>query len=171
MFGTQALRLLRENWPSATELAQELYAIFDDTNPTSSGPITASPAPGSTQPPLTLNQDPLTLGAISIKSGSNNATIGLNGGSLTFSVNGDSQQPVGGGGGGGVPGVVVSGGPGSGPYVVTIYPTGLSGGTQNVNVTQLSIDSGETIPAGTWTVVTQVGSNYYMQVPVWGADL
>jgi hypothetical protein len=44
----------------------------------------------------------------------------------------------------------------------------LSGPTINVNVTQLQIDSGETVDAGTWTLVTKAGTDYYMMVPVWG---
>jgi hypothetical protein len=36
-----------------------------------------------------------------------------------------------------------------------------------VTVTQIQIDPSQTIPVGTPVIVIQVGSNYYMQVPVW----
>jgi hypothetical protein len=166
MFGTQALRLLREMWHSPTELAQELYAIFQDSNPTSSGPITiTNNTPAG--PGMTMNQDNSTGPAIQITKGKTTLGIGMDGnGNLTTSTNG---KPAVGAGGGGVPGQVQSGGPGAGPYVVKIYPNGLLGATLNVAATQLQIDSGATIKAGTWTLVTQAGGAYYMQVPVWGS--
>lgn len=85
-------------------------------------------------------------------------------------------QFVGGTGGGGVPGKVLSGGPGD-TYQVEIYPGGLSvlnqdGSIQGATVVtakQLQIDSGETIPAGTFALITKAGGVYYMQVPVWVA--
>jgi hypothetical protein len=53
-------------------------------------------------------------------------------------------------------------------YQVTVYPNGLSGATETVEVTQLQIDAAETIPAGTWAMVTQLADGAYtMQVPVW----
>lgn len=70
-------------------------------------------------------------------------------------------------GGGGIPGVVLSGGPGD-TYSVRVYPNGLAAASQDVTVTQLQIADDATIQAGTWTVVAQAGSAYYMQVPVWG---
>ncbi len=68
-------------------------------------------------------------------------------------------------GGGAVPGTVVGG---SGDtYQMTIYPKGLGGETQQVTVKQLQIDPTETIPVGSWEMVSKVGSNYYVQFPVW----
>lgn len=79
-----------------------------------------------------------------------------------------------GGGGGGFPGVVVSGGPGA-SYQVNVYLDGLAKPPTLKAVTQLSIDSAETIPAGTWAVIGSQtvgsGTNYFMQVPVWLEDL
>lgn len=70
--------------------------------------------------------------------------------------------------GGGIPaqvGSVVSGS----VYNVTIYPNGIGAEIpgQDVTATQLQIHADEEIPSGTWTIVTKIGSTYYMQVPVW----
>jgi hypothetical protein len=47
VFGTQAIRLLREYWPNAKMLAQELYAMFlDTTDLTHAGTLTMTPKPG-----------------------------------------------------------------------------------------------------------------------------
>lgn len=68
--------------------------------------------------------------------------------------------------GGGVPGKILSGSGSS--YTVELYANGPSkASTKEVTVTQLQIDSGETIPAGTWTFVSQIGDGHFMQVPVW----
>ena len=73
-----------------------------------------------------------------------------------------------------IPGQVVSGT--GATYQVAIYQQGLSGGSNLVEVTQLGIDPSETIPAGTWAMVTQITSvdpegnvlleGSYMQVAV-----
>jgi len=63
-----------------------------------------------------------------------------------------------------MPGQVVSGGGSS--YLCTVYPNGSAGAAITVNVEQLQIDSSETIPAGTWAIVTKNGNSYSMQVPV-----
>jgi hypothetical protein len=59
MFGEQAVRLLRKDWPDATQLAQELYAMFQDDIPlTQTGPLTLSPRRGV--PALTIKTpDPM----------------------------------------------------------------------------------------------------------------
>lgn len=67
--------------------------------------------------------------------------------------------------GGGIPGKVLSG---TGKnYSVALYKNGLNVPPVNVFCQQLQINAEEQIPAGTWTLVTKVGSNYYMQVPIW----
>lgn len=64
----------------------------------------------------------------------------------------------------GLYGTVQSGGPGSGPYTVTLH-----GGT-SVQVTQIDIDSAATVPAGAVTPVFKTNTGtYFMQVPVWGS--
>ncbi len=70
------------------------------------------------------------------------------------------------GGGGGFPAQIISGGPGQ-EYVANIYPEGLSGSPETVNITQLQIDAMETLPAGTWCIAVKAGENYYCQVAVW----
>jgi hypothetical protein len=72
------------------------------------------------------------------------------------------------GAGGGLPGQVQSGGPGKGPYSVTIYPNGTGSPGTTVNVTQLQIAPTDTVPAGTWVMVMlSPDHTYSMQVPVW----
>src|SRR3990167_1524023 len=71
----------------------------------------------------------------------------------------------GGGGGGGIPGKVVSG---TGTaYQVRIYLNVLGASSKVVAVTQLQIDSSDTIPVDTWVLVTKAGTSYYCQAPVW----
>jgi hypothetical protein len=195
MVGEEALRLLREKWPNATMLAEELYVILSspDIPITTSAPITYNQPAGSSAPALTLNMNPDATGpAIQINPGDGGPTItigpdniDLGGGFLlgqglnlqflgTQALGGGTNTNPGPGGGGGgqqpsassaMPGQIQSG---TGTtYTVTIYPSGLSGSTQNVTVTQLQIDNTQAIPAGTWVLVTQNGGNYYMQSPVW----
>lgn len=180
MFGTQALRLLRETWPNPTTLAQELYAIFDDTNPVSSGPIAISPPPpppsipGMTPenfafPPWT----PLTFGD---GSGQTQFQVAPGGGltisspSLSFTTPDGQKQQVG-GGASSFPGQVQSGGPGQGPYSVNVYQEGLDGPSVVMDVMQLQIDDSDSIPAGTWVIVAVTDAGSFMQVPVWLEDL
>lgn len=169
MFGTQALRLLREKWPGADELSQELYAIFQDKNPTSSGPLTITnntPAgAGLTIQNLGGSGDVMTFS--NGKDPPTTFTLGKDGGLVVASPS--FTTPSGGGGGGGVPAQILSGTGAS--YQATVFPTGLAGLTQVVAVRQLQIDAAETIPPGTWTFANLVGVNYYIQVPVWGPDL
>jgi hypothetical protein len=53
-------------------------------------------------------------------------------------------------------------------YMVALDPQATPPGA-TVSVTQIQIDSSQTIPAGTAVIVVQIGSSYYMQAPVWGA--
>jgi hypothetical protein len=147
-----AIRLLRTHWDNPNQLAEEIYSMLKQLteNPTTLiRPLTVIT---DTQPAITINGRDGVDGADGI------------------SINDETLREIigrlGGGGGGGIPGEVVSG---SGDtYTVTIYPNGLLGTTENVTVTQLQIDAGETIPAGTWAIVTQMGDGEYaMVVPVW----
>lgn len=63
-----------------------------------------------------------------------------------------------------MPGFVVSGSGDS--YLCTVYPNGTGNPGIDVLVTQLFIDSSETIPSGTPAIVTKNGGQYTMQVPV-----
>ena len=74
----------------------------------------------------------------------------------------DEQPPV----SSSYPGQVVSGT--GATYSVQVYPEGLSNPSVVVSVAQLQIDAAETIPAGTWTMVTSLSDGtFVMQVPVW----
>ena len=68
-----------------------------------------------------------------------------------------------------IPGVVVSGGPGVGPYEVALYRNGpTSGATDTVSVAQLQIHEEDAIPSSTAVMVTSHLDQFYtMQVPVW----
>jgi hypothetical protein len=184
IFGNQALRLLREKWSSPNELAEELYAILNSNVPmTLTGPVTINNS-SPTKPALTVrnfgqNDQGVNIQKRPLLQGPNfppipgitfpplgvfgDGTLGSNLGSQGQAQ--QQQQP----GGGGFPGKVLSGGPGA-TYKVAVYQSGLGGKPTTVSVTQLQIDPAETIPAGTWAMVSQVGSSYYMQVPVWGAS-
>lgn len=55
-FGDQSVRLLRENWSSATALAEELYAMMSPNAPTSTnGPVNISQPVGDAQAPFTID--------------------------------------------------------------------------------------------------------------------
>ncbi len=75
----------------------------------------------------------------------------------------------GGTGGGAIPGIV-TGGSGD-TYTMTIYPDGTDQAGQSVQVKQLQIDSGETIPVDSWELVSKIGDVYYVQFPVWLSDI
>lgn len=65
-----------------------------------------------------------------------------------------------------VPGQISSG-TGS-TYNVNLFENGsTNASTRTVSVKQLQISGSETIPAGTWVVVYQVGTEFFMQTPVW----
>lgn len=197
MFGSQKVRLLREDWPSPTELAEELYAMMDDSIPADlgNGPITANNP--TSLPALTLGTSGDIGGVVLQVNGANGQPVGgivlgdnglqfaspsqlqaiATGGPGTLPVFGTNNPPgidlAGTGTGANTssaptsfPGTIV-GGAGS-TYSATIYPDGLDGKGQDVAVTQLQIDSSETIPAGTSVIIVQTSDGkYQMQVPVW----
>lgn len=185
MFGwTEKERLLRESW-SADALAEELYAMFGERVPNETGaPVKIDLPTGSTVAPIQIgNYDP-NAGApiISVRghAGELVGEIGLDGDGFTQTDHNGTVVPIGSGGGGSntityapsmFPGQVVSGGPGTGPYVVNIYPNGLASASEAVSVTQLELDASDTIPVNTWCMVVKVGPAsaplYYTQVPVW----
>lgn len=193
----QASRLIRTKWAGNTDLlAEEIYAIFTGdvpivfdspvtiVNNTNDPPLTIRDFGDSDQsiritkqrqPPPDLPEIPPLdfdgVGGITI------TNIYPDGGTETWGGDagnppdtrpgtGDQDQS---GGGGGFPGKVVSG-TGS-TYLVDVYEAGLSAAPTQRTVTQLSIASGETIPADTWAIVGKVGSDYFLQVPVWLQDL
>lgn len=192
MYGEQAMRLLKTKWRSATALAEEIYAIFQDQIPLSTdAPVTinnstAAPALQVNQPKVPAdnfsfpNGTPpafqLTLGGVpgwSLGTGADGGLV-VNGPSFNY------QPPAGGapvnlagggsGSGGGLPGFVLSGPTdASGTmYQVKVYPNGLSLAGQVVPVKQLSIDPSSVLPVNTPVIVVGAAPNYYMQSPVWG---
>lgn len=187
----EIIRLLRETWPNATMLAEELYAIFNTDKPielTSPLQIT-NPRPGV--PSLTIADGGFSDSVLINKSGlpgfsfpplpglppypaanpaggfSVTITIGPGGVAASQGPTGGAQSPVPRpqSGGGGFPGKVVSGT--GDTYEVDVYADGLASPPVRRTVTQLQIAPDETIPAGTWALVAQSGGGFVMQVPVW----
>ncbi len=75
-------------------------------------------------------------------------------------------QSSGGGSSSAFPAVITGGGPGN-AHTANVYLDGLGGDATPVDIWQLDIDAGETIPAGTAAIAIKVGETYYTQVPVW----
>lgn len=187
MFHEYAIRLIRERWPTPTELAEELFAIFRSNIPlTHNGPITLTQ--DTDAPPLTINlRDDDTTGGIVINRG---------GTPINFPGSG-------GGGGGGTdldditwpdePDVIAVPDPQETPFPLWgVILSKVNGSVYRVrcwakdpassppiatlNVTQGLVDPAEEIPAGTPVIVIvfpviegttiRVGSAY-MQSPVW----
>jgi hypothetical protein len=179
MFGTQALRLLREKWPNATMLAEELYAIFDDTNPTSSGPIKIAQPAGTPPPGITPEVfdvppwAPLTFGSGPDATSFQIAPDGgltISSPSVDFTTpDGKPLKPM--AQASTFPGQVQSGGPGQGPYTVDVYQKGLGQPPTSMPVTQLQIAENDTVPVGTWVLVAVTDFENFMQAPVWLDDL
>jgi hypothetical protein len=197
MFGSQALRLLRESWPNPQLLAEELYAMFQDSVPLeSSAPLTLTQT-GSV-PALTIqssgppgadviqfqNGNGVVVGGITIGDGQLNGNQGITIGPTTVGgININNPSNIDFSPGQGVTTVgqkqaaqSASGGSGN-AFTGTVqsgsgnsYSVALSNGT-TVTVTQLQIDPTDTIPAGTAVVVVgrQSGGQtiYEMQAPVW----
>lgn len=161
MFHNQRKRLLRkENW-TADDLAQELWAMFGPNVPLEHrGPITIYQ--DGDQPAITFRDygDGDTVFEIRGRDDDISSDITVSGDP------GGGSASFGGGGGGGMPGQVVSS-VSSTVYNVRVYPNGLSAASSVVQVTQLQIASGQTIPTGTWAIIALAGGSYYMQVPVW----
>jgi hypothetical protein len=206
-FGTQAVRLLRESWDGliradakgnirpvgATSLAEELFAMLDDSIPqTQTGPVTLNPDPGATA--LTINNPAPGDG------------IKINGGDLTFSGGGGIHLPEGspldikgngltidgsmnlnhgfylwngvplglGGGAGGTTtflGKIISGT--SDTYIVDLYGSGSGEDpTDRVTVTIPEIHPAEELPVGMWLNPIFQFTNgatvtYETQIPIW----
>lgn len=171
---TEAIRLMRDDWPKAKQLAEELYAMLTGTNPVvTNAPLQINSPAGV--PPFQLgnysNGD--SLFEITRPNGEPFGRLAIEDGNLLFTAAKPIAQPniptPSGGGGGGIPAMITDG---SGDaYTATIYPAGLSGPTQSVQVKQLQIDPTDTIPAGTWThAFLQADGQYTMQVPIWLSD-
>ncbi len=168
MFGSQALRLLRESWTDLNEFSEEVYAILSnpDIPLDHSGPITLTQQ--GTEPGIAFKGfDPGDF-AISIKR-PDEGDIVLGGDGLEFldpegkpkppektAQPGETRVFI------GIVGAQVP--DTTDKYYVDIPYRGLT-----VQVQQASIDPAEIIPEGTRTIVFIEGSHYKMQVPVWVA--
>lgn len=192
----QSIRLMRESWANANELAEEMRAIFN------------SEEPMEFDGPITINNNNPDQSAITIRNGGNGPTITINNqpdppiqfpdyppidfppfdgsvtiygsdGNITTGSSSGNQKPVTpkttSSGGGGVPGRVLAK-TGGRIYNVEIYEKGIDNPfTQIVTARQLRIATGETIPEGTGVIVTtlsyDVGNStiteYYFNVPTW----
>lgn len=162
MFHNQRKRLLRKERWTADDLAQELWAMFGPDVPLEHrGPVTL--VQDGEQPAITFRNFGDGDSVFSFRRGDVVSNTVIEGDNIVTNV-------VGGGSSTGTtfPGKVVSQSSGNN-YLVDTYPSGLSGSAVRVTVRQLSIASGEVIPADTWTLVAQTSDgSYYMQVPVWG---
>lgn len=181
MFGKEAPRLLRKLWPNAQQLAEELYAMFQDDIPLSqNAPVTFS-ANGKL-PPLRLQQ--YGDGPLLSLDGPGGTPLGslwpydnpLPGGSTLIWKKADDKpgapEPAPPPGtkstvlAGTVPGIVFSGS--DGDYLVDIFKNGLAHASERVAVRQVQFAGGTTIPPGSGCMVSQAGDGlFYMQVGVW----
>jgi hypothetical protein len=165
VYGSQALRIIRENWDKLgiNVFAEELYALLSDPNiPLEhSAPITLNQPDGSQEPAIRVRGSDFPSIEIQ-RDNSIELTIGPDGVELgedaritpeQDSSPNDSSSSVN-------FGTVVSG-------EGATYEVELNNG-MTVTVTQQQIAEGEVIPAGT---VALEGGSYSMQVPVWLADI
>lgn len=180
----QSIRLMRESWHDANELAEEMRAIFNSEEPV------------VFDTPVVINNNTSEPG-ITINNGGDGPTIQVNnnpGPPIQFpeyppidipdfpnipptiiynndgTVTDDDGNPIdkgggGGGGGGGFPGQVLGGSGTS--YTVAVYEAGLSFAPTTRIVRQLFISDDDAVPAGTWVHVGLAGTSYFMQVPIW----
>lgn len=170
------VRLMREKWKDANELAEEITAIFNSEEPmTFDGPITINnntdgPAitinNGSTGDTISINNHPIPPPQFPGYPPVNIPDIGGTITNVTINNQGQSSnQTVVSGGGGGFPGQIISGS--GNTYSVAVYESSLSGSPITRSVRQLQIDPSATIPPDSWVMVGKVGPDYFMQFPVW----
>ena len=152
-FGSQAIRLLRESWDGvlrakpdgqivphgANDLAQELFAMFDDDIPqTQNGPVTINQTGGDI--PLTINNS------------NGGGGIDMNGGNLTFNNGGPNQEgPIGGitiGDGGSFNITNGSSTINGGSFDFNGGTTTINGGAFNFNGSAISFDDKTTVTGG-----------------------
>jgi hypothetical protein len=161
MFDDQAMRLLREKWPNADLLAEELFAILTAERPTlTNGPIVINNE--SDQTPLiirNLGDAPFAIEIITSdptkEDGFKNAKIDNDGNPVVDEEDEEEAE-----GGGSVPGQVVSGSGTS--YSVQIYENGSgSASTQTVTVRVPNLADGEDLSEGDWLLVSLLANGTY----------
>lgn len=173
IFGEAANRLIRTKWENADELAKELFSLFTSHTPLHvEGAIEITKTTGrapfkiidrldtsSTDGLFSLESndrsDQLTYSDLTLLEG---AGSDPNSSDLFSFINAHSTP-------GQIPGIIRSGTGNS--YLVDIYRNGYPGSFSSVNVTQLQIDPNDTIPPGTFVMVSQFGQKFQMQAPVY----
>lgn len=173
----QRIRLLREDPWDASSLAEEIYTMFSADIPLQVD--TGIEVGNKNGGPLIAARDYSdgdTIFSIG-KKGGGTYTVTIESGDLVVGddgADGEDGSPGGSSSGGGgrstgsncFPGQVVSGS--DSEYLVNIYPDGTGADPELVSVTQLQINAGQIIPAGTWALVSQTtDGSYFMQVAVW----
>jgi len=171
LFGEASNRLMRTNWKSIDELAKELYALFTSNIPVRiEGGLEIVKQTG--RPPLKIIdrlQPSSTDGLLALESNDQSKELTYDDLGLLSGSESDgsdlsnliSQRQV----QGQIIGVIVSG-TGSN-YQVDLYKQGYPGPSSRVSAIQLQIDPADSVPAGTFTMVSQVGTQYYFQASVW----
>lgn len=170
MLASERARLLREDPWDATDLAEELYAMFtNDTTPTQLGSAaTAQFNPAVGAPYQITNAPSGDIPVLSINRQGQNFTISFN---PTTGVLG-GEAPTGAAAsraGANVFSGQIAAYLGSNLYRVTIYPLGRSQAGEDVEVTQLEGDPLYPHANGRWAAVwKEADGNYAMNLPTWG---
>jgi hypothetical protein len=173
----QSERLLREKWPTAQLLAEELFAIFRQQEPTNIDTATnINPDQPTNLPALTINNSTGNGPIITFIKGNCTASLNFDANcNLIITPVPDEDAPpgtIGGGGGGGTVtggggmlGIVQSGS--SDTYQVQIA------GTPKVVTAKVpnNIDPSETVPVGyeapLFLVGTGTTAQYVLYIPLW----
>ena len=161
-----AIRLLRTYWRNPNMLAQELFAMFTETQAQGTlGPVTIN-SPAGSQPYMTLGGYQVGDTLFRIRNTDGTVTnLGLGDDGTLGPVAGTTVPKV------AVASSVFAGkivsGTGS-TYQVDVFENGISRPAIRRTVKQLQINSAATIPAGTQALVVKgADGKYFMQVPVW----
>ena len=170
MFHKEAIRLLRDSWASTRALAEEIYAILQKKIPLfHEAPVTIST--DDDEAPLVLRRFGGDGQVIDIR-GPQDEPIGgiyLEGDRIVYRNRNDDDDDGGGDGDGGTttfPAQVISGAENS--YTCSAFPNGSGGGTTGeISVRVPGVAAGESIPAGTWIMVSQVNGAYEGVAALW----
>jgi hypothetical protein len=170
----QSERLLREKWPTAQLLAEELFAIFRQQEPTQiDTPTNVNPTPGTNLPALTINNSSGNGPILTFIQGNCTASLSFDENcNLIINPVPDVDAPPGtiGDGaktaaGGGLLGIVQSGSGSQYQVQIAGTPTVVSATVPN------NIDPTETVPVGyeapLFLVGTQQTGTYFLIVPLW----
>lgn len=178
MLERQRFRLLREDpWPTPTDLAQELYAMFVDELPTQLPGVVLDPKGDAV--PITIANPPSEgdIPIMRIVRGDESFDLSISGVQLIFTstitggggFSGATGRPRATTGGNVFPGVVVSQVGTTNSYNMDCYPNGRSSPAVPLVVDQLEGDPNFPHNPGRWALVCrEADGNYCMNIPVWG---